>query len=126
MNAHVRPAAARRRASALPPLDLRPVIALAVPAAAALALYAVTVGFSFVWDDIDLIVHNGFLHAGRWDRLLFADYWAWNGGGTGMWRPLVMASFRMNDVFANGAAGDRKSTRLNSSHSRASRMPSSA
>ena len=73
-------------------------LAWLLPALAALALYLPTLAFGFVWDDLELIVGNSFLHAGSWDRLLASDYWASTGRVSGMWRPLVMASFRVDGV----------------------------
>src|SRR3546814_10482847 len=42
------------------------------------------------------------------------------------WKGTLMAAFQPGEETAQGAQADRKSTRLNSSHYCASRMPSSA
>ena len=53
-----------------------------------------------------------------------AESKAWRaGGGSGMWGNANLWNVKQD---FDPAAVDRKSTRLNSSHSRASRMPSSA
>jgi tetratricopeptide (TPR) repeat protein len=71
-----------------------------VPALAALALYARTLSFTFVWDDLDLIVRNAALQGPDWARTLVQDFWASTGGGTGMWRPLVTLSYRVDGVLS--------------------------
>jgi hypothetical protein len=71
-----------------------------VPAAIALLLYARTLGFAFVWDDLDLIVRNAALHGADWTRLLAQDFWQSTGGGTGMWRPWVTWSYRVDGVLS--------------------------
>jgi hypothetical protein len=76
------------------------VLALVVPALAALLLYARSIGFTFVWDDLDLVVRNTALHEGGWAKLLLRDFWESTGGGTGMWRPLVTLSFRVDGVLS--------------------------
>ena len=48
------------------------------------------------------------------------------GGGLGLREPLLTAEAFYQLFRVNLGGADRKSTRLNSSHSRASRMPSSA
>ena len=68
----------------------------AVPALVALALYARTLGFAFVWDDWDLVVRNAALRGPEWVRTLAQDFWQSTGGGTGMWRPLVTLSYRVD------------------------------
>src|SRR5262245_34336778 len=92
-----RPAASRERRSAA---DER-VLLLVLPALAALLLYARTVGFAFVWDDLDLVVRNTALQESGWARLLLRDFWESTGGGTGMWRPLVTLSYRVDGVLSN-------------------------
>jgi tetratricopeptide (TPR) repeat protein len=72
----------------------------ALPALAALALYARTLGYTFVWDDLDLIVRNAALQGPTWAHTLVQDFWASTGGGTGMWRPLVTLSYRMDGVLS--------------------------
>ena len=69
-----------------------------VPMLTALALYARTLGFAFVWDDFDLIVRNAALQGPDWTALLAQDFWQSTGGGTGMWRPLVTLSYRIDGV----------------------------
>jgi len=76
------------------------VLAWVVPALAALLLYAKTIGFTFVWDDLDLVVRNTALHESGWAKLLLRDFWDSTGGGTGMWRPLVTLSFRVDGVLS--------------------------
>jgi tetratricopeptide (TPR) repeat protein len=71
-----------------------------VPALVALALYARTLGYAFVWDDLDLVVRNAALHGPDWPRLLAQDFWQSTGGGTGMWRPLVTLSYRVDGVLS--------------------------
>lgn len=71
-----------------------------VPALVALALYARTLGSTFVWDDLDLIVRHAALHGSGWPRLLTQDFWQATGGGTGMWRPLVTLSYRVDGVLS--------------------------
>jgi len=66
----------------------------------ALALYARTIGFAFVWDDLDLVVRNAALQGEGWPRLLLQDFWQSTGGGTGMWRPLVTASYRLDGMLS--------------------------
>lgn len=78
-------------------------LALLVPALVALWLYVPTREFGFVWDDVDLIVGNAALHAGDWGRLWTSDYWSPTGGGTGMWRPWVMASFGLDQALGGGS-----------------------
>jgi tetratricopeptide (TPR) repeat protein len=72
-----------------------------LPALAALLLYARTIAFAFVWDDLDLVVRNAALQQPGWERLLLTDFWASTGGGTGMWRPLVTLSYRVDGVFSH-------------------------
>ncbi len=79
----------------------RSVLALLLPALAALLLYASTAGFAFVWDDLDLVVRNTALHQPGWERLLLRDFWEATGGGTGMWRPLVTLSYRVDGVLSH-------------------------
>ncbi len=71
-----------------------------MPAAVALLLYARTLGYAFVWDDMDLVVRNSALHGADWARLLGADFWQATGGGTGMWRPWVTLSYRVDGVLS--------------------------
>ena len=71
-----------------------------VPALAALALYARTLGYTFVWDDLDLIVRHAALQGPAWARTLVQDFWVSTGGGTGMWRPLVTLSYRVDGVLS--------------------------
>jgi tetratricopeptide (TPR) repeat protein len=71
-----------------------------VPALVVLALYARTLGYAFVWDDLDLIVRHAALHGADWTRLLAQDFWQATGGGTGMWRPLVTLSDRVDGVLS--------------------------
>lgn len=47
-------------------------------------LYARTVGYTFVWDDLDLVVRNTALHESGWATLLLRDFWESTGGGIGM------------------------------------------
>jgi len=72
----------------------------ALPALAAIALYARTLGFAFVWDDLDLIVRHTALQGPGWARTLVQDFWISTGGGTGMWRPLVTLSYRVDGVLS--------------------------
>src|SRR5262245_55834595 len=72
----------------------------ALPALAVPALYARTLGFAFVWDDLDLIVRHAALQGPAWAPLLLRDFWASTGGGTGMWRPLVTLSYRVDGVLS--------------------------
>lgn len=69
---------------------------LLLPALAVLVLYARTLAHAFVWDDLDLIVRHRALHGADWWRLLGQDFWQSTGGGTGMWRPLVTLSYRVD------------------------------
>ena len=71
-----------------------------LPALAAIALYARTLGFAFVWDDLDLIVRHTALQGPGWARTLVQDFWISTGGGTGMWRPLVTLSYRVDGVLS--------------------------
>ena len=71
-----------------------------MPALVALALYARTLRFAFVWDDLDLIVRNAALHGPDWRTTLAQDFWQSTGGGTGMWRPLVTLSYRADGVLS--------------------------
>ncbi|MCE9626926.1 MAG: tetratricopeptide repeat protein [Candidatus Eisenbacteria bacterium] len=73
------------------------------PGLAAVLLYAITAGFAFVWDDLDLIVRNTALHGPGWTALLMQDFWQSTGGGTGMWRPLVTASYRLDWLLGGGS-----------------------
>ena len=91
-----RPAASKESRTRAPGID--PV--LVVPALVALALYARTLGFAFVWDDLDLIVRNTELHGSGWSALLLRDFWESTGGGTGMWRPLVTLSYRLDGMLS--------------------------
>ena len=105
------PAEDRRRASSRPDarsgrsagargLPRVPVpVLLLLPALAVFALYLRTLGHAFVWDDLDLIVRNAALRGPDWSRLLLQDYWQPTGGGTGMWRPLVTLSFRLDGLW---------------------------
>ena len=76
MKSSARPPASRRRASpsAVASHSAFPFGAEAwawlVPAAVALLLYARTLGYAFVWDDMDLVVRNSALHGVEWARLL--------------------------------------------------------
>jgi hypothetical protein len=72
----------------------------ALPALAALVLYARTLAYAFVWDDLDLIVRHAALHGPEWAHTLVEDFWASTGGGTGMWRPLVTLSYRVDGVLS--------------------------
>ncbi len=111
MNTSKRPlAVVRRRAFSLPGRAAatrcvtragREEVALWLPALAVLLLYARTLGFAFVWDDLDLIVRNAALQGGDWPHLLTQDFWQSTGGGTGMWRPLVTLSFRVDGVLSH-------------------------
>ena len=76
-------------------------LAVLTPAALAVLLYLPTLGAAFVWDDLDLIVRNRDLHAFAWLRLATTDYWQATGGGTGMWRPLVMLSFAADGALSH-------------------------
>src|SRR5215471_10437348 len=71
-----------------------------LPALAAFVLYARTLRFAFVWDDLDLIVRNAALHGPQWWGTLAQDFWQSTGGGTGMWRPLVTLSYRLHGVLS--------------------------
>jgi tetratricopeptide (TPR) repeat protein len=71
-----------------------------LPVMAALTIYARTLGFTFVWDDLDLIVRNAGLHGSDWAGLLTQDFWRSMGGATGMWRPLVTLSYRLDGVLS--------------------------
>jgi tetratricopeptide (TPR) repeat protein len=71
-----------------------------LPAVAALALYARTLGYAFVWDDLDLVVRHAALHGPAWAQTLLQDFWVSTGGGTGMWRPLVTLSYRVDGVLS--------------------------
>jgi tetratricopeptide (TPR) repeat protein len=93
-----RPAAGRRRADSS--ARGAPAWAWAVPALAALVLYARALRFAFVWDDWDLIVRNAALQGPEWGRTLVQDFWQSTGGGTGMWRPLVTLSYRVDGVLS--------------------------
>jgi tetratricopeptide (TPR) repeat protein len=75
-----------------------PVLAVAV---LAFLLYLPTLGATFVWDDLDLIVRNRDLHAFEWWKLATTDYWHATGGGTGMWRPLVILSFAVDGAISH-------------------------
>ena len=70
-----------------------------LPALAAIALYARTLGAAFVWDDWDLIARNAALQGPDWARALTQDFWQPTGGGTGMWRPLVTLSYRIDGLW---------------------------
>ena len=70
------------------------------PALAAFVLYARTLRFAFVWDDLDLIVRNAALQGPHWWATLAQDFWQSTGGGTGMWRPLVTLSYRIDGVLS--------------------------
>ena len=72
----------------------------ALPALAAAALYARTLGYTFVWDDLDLIVRHAALRGPAWPQTLVQDFWIATGGGTGMWRPLVTLSYRVDGVLS--------------------------
>ena len=103
-----RPPAGRRRASSFPAraatasaLAGRASVATwAIPALAALVLYARSVSFAFVWDDLDLVVRNATLQGPGWLSLLAKDFWQSTGGGTGMWRPWVTLSYRVDGVLS--------------------------
>src|SRR5262249_49487677 len=96
---HVSRTASRGR-RAVPAAEERgaPAWVWAVPALVALALYARTLRFAFVWDDWALIVRNAALRGPAWGRTLMQDFWQSTGGGTGMWRPLVTLSYRVDGV----------------------------
>ena len=83
--------------------------------AAAALVYASTLWNGFVQDDPFFIVENPRITTEPW-RLLYEPH-----PGSNLWRPVVFVSYWMSY-----ALGDRKSTRLNSSHIQKSRMPSSA
>jgi tetratricopeptide (TPR) repeat protein len=71
-----------------------------VAAAATLALYATTVRFGFVWDDLRLVSLNPMLRT--WPgvlRALVSDFWVATGNqSSGLWRPLVTASYALDGV----------------------------
>lgn len=109
MNARKGPAAVGRRVVVYPKkmaggapsagnFGAWPVLAVA---ALAFALYLPTLRATFVWDDLDLIVRNRDLHALAWWKLATTDYWHAAGGGTGMWRPLVMWSFALDGAISH-------------------------
>lgn len=95
--ASARPPASRRRATPFPAVDWAAPLAAVV---VALALYARTLGFAFVWDDLDLIVRHAELQGPAWVQALTRDFWSATGGGTGMWRPLVTLSYRVDGVLS--------------------------
>lgn len=103
-----RPPATRRRASPSAPAHTSAAAGAAprdgwlllLPAVAVLLLYARTIGFAFVWDDLDLIVRNAALQGPDWTSLLARDFWQSTGGGTGMWRPWVTLSYRVDGVLS--------------------------
>ena len=76
------------------------VLVWSLPALAAFVLYVRTLRFAFVWDDLDLIVRNAALQGPRWWGTLAQDFWQSTGGGTGMWRPLVTLSYRVDGVLS--------------------------
>jgi len=97
-----RDAGVRRRAVPYPPAVRAGAAAWVwvLPALAAFALYARTLGDAFVWDDLDLIVRHAALQGPAWARTLVQDFWVSTGGGTGMWRPLVTLSYRVDGVLS--------------------------
>lgn len=107
MQSSKRPPVNSRRANsssaARTPLVPPALWAWVTPGLAAALLYAVTAGFTFVWDDLDLIVRNTALHGPGWTALLTQDFWQSTGGGTGMWRPLVTASYRLDWLLGGGS-----------------------
>lgn len=107
MSSNARPPAARRRASASGSVHGHPPrapwwggLVWLVPSLVVVVLYAGTLAYAFVWDDLDLIVRNAALQGPEWARLLTSDFWASTGGGTGMWRPVVTASYRVDGVLS--------------------------
>ena len=101
MRASKRPPVTHRRASSS---SAGPAVwASLAPGLAVLVFYGATVSFGFVWDDLDLIVRNAALHGTQWVALLGQDFWQVTGGGTGMWRPLVVASYRLDHVLGGGS-----------------------
>jgi protein O-mannosyl-transferase len=60
----------------------------------ALALYAVTIGGTYIYDDVQIIEHDPRIHLVRsWGQLWTTDYF--NGGIDNLYRPLVSQSFAL-------------------------------
>lgn len=95
--ASVRPPASRRRALPFPAADWAAPLAAAV---VAVVMYGRSIGFAFIWDDLDLIVRHADLQGPMWAQTLKRDFWSATGGGTGMWRPLVTLSYRIDGVLS--------------------------
>src|SRR5437867_1705874 len=69
--------------------------------------YARTVGFQFVFDDLHLIVHNGFLRE-AWSPITCFAHHFWHGTpfGAAYYRPVVISSLALNGrLLGWGAAG---------------------
>jgi len=75
-------------------VDKTELIAIAVIFAVASLVYVNTLGNSFVWDDIFLIVNNPFLKdISNLPKVLSSGYWASTGSSDGLYRPLTMATY---------------------------------
>src|SRR5882672_9768614 len=78
----------------------RPALGAAV---CSVALYVSSLRYGFVRDDHWLIEANSPLHsAGSFTRFLTADFWASVGRASGLWRPLILASYWLDDRLAHG------------------------
>jgi hypothetical protein len=81
-------------AQANPPPNRFPRLAASGSAALAIALYAITLGGTYVYDDISIIQEDERIHhAALWGKLWTGQYWAF--GVDSLYRPLVSQSYAL-------------------------------
>src|ERR1700677_793793 len=75
----------------------------ALAALCALALYAVTLGGTFIYDDVQIIQHDDRIHSpATWGQLWTRDYF--NGAIDNLYRPLTSQSFALQWWLSGGRA----------------------
>jgi len=72
----------------------------------AVAAYANSLGNGFAYDDNLVILRNPVVTEARWTEALLGPYWWWAGEGSGLYRPVTLASFILQwKVFGGGPLG---------------------
>lgn len=69
----------------------------------AVAAYANSVGNGFAFDDDGIIVQNDLVREGRLAELVGSPYWPESAEGTGLYRPLTVASFAVEWALFDGS-----------------------
>ncbi|HSM61937.1 MAG TPA: hypothetical protein VK849_14105 [Longimicrobiales bacterium] len=70
----------------------------------ALAAYANALGNGFAYDDHRIVAGNPVVTEARWDEALFGPYWRWSGEGSGLYRPVTLATLALEWRAFDGAA----------------------